>query len=141
VLSFAGPGQALAGEFVTGTAVEADLCFYPGATPLRALVAGRAGVAADAVPPADSVDGALDAWATAVAGDPWLDRWPVLLEAVVPTPTHVAEPATGAALPLVGEDWRLIGAAGGRPCRVLGEYGPSGLRPVTAWVDGRVVVL
>ena len=136
-----GPGQALPGEFVTGTAIEADLCFYPGAAPLRALVAGRAGVVTDAVPPADSIDSALDSWAAALAGDPWLDRWPVLLDAVVPTSTHAVERTTGAALPLVGEDWRLIGAAGGRPCRLLGEYGPGGLRPVTACVDGRVVPL
>ncbi len=141
VLSFAGPGLPLAGDFVLGSTIEADLCFYPGATPLRALVAGRGGLLPDAVaPPADSVAAALDSWAAALAGDPWIDRWPLLLAGVVPTQTHVVEPG-GDALPLIGEHWPLIAAAGGRPCRLLGEYGPAGLRPLTAWVDDRVVAL
>jgi hypothetical protein len=138
VLSFAGPGQSLANDFTPGTVVEADLCFYPGGTPLRALVAGRAGVVPDPPdPPADSIAGALDSWATALAGDPWLDRWPVLVAGVHPTLTHLVE-ADGTALPLRGEHWPLVGAAGGRACRVMGEYGPAGLRPVSAWIESRV---
>lgn len=154
ILSFAGPGQALGSDFTAGTVVEADLCFYPGATPLRALVAGRAGTVENE-PPADTIAGALDSWAAALAGDPWLDRWPVLLADVHPTvrlepavghrntaPTlaHLVE-AGGDALPLRGEHWPLIGAAGGHPCRVMGEYGPGGLRPVSAWIGDRMVDL
>jgi hypothetical protein len=139
-ISYARPGESLSGDFVLGTTVAADLCYYPGAAP-RALVAGRSGIVPDAVPPpADPVAAALDSWAAALAADPWLDRWPVLLDAVIPTTTHVVEPG-GDALPLVGEHWALIAAAGGRPCRVMGEYGSAGLRPLTAWVDGRVIGL
>jgi hypothetical protein len=144
VLSFAGPGQNLAADFAVGTVVDADLCFYPGATPLRALVAGRAGTilaSSDAPePPAESIAGALDSWAAALAGDPWLDRWPVLLSAVHPTTTHLVE-AGGTALPVRGEHWPLIAAAGGRACRVMGEYGPAGIKPLTAWCDGRPIAL
>jgi hypothetical protein len=141
VLSFAGPGLSLSTDLTPGTVVEADLCFYPGATPLRALVAGRAGTVEDPPdPPADTIAGALDSWATALAGDPWIDRWPVLIAAVHATLTHLVE-ADGTALPLRGEHWPLIGAAGGRPCRVMGEYGPAGLRPVSAWVGSRMVYL
>jgi hypothetical protein len=143
VLSFAGPGQNLASDFLAGTVVEADLCFYPGATPLRALVAGRAGVMSGPTapePPAESIAGALDSWAGALAGDPWLDRWPVLLAAVHPTTAHLVE-VDGTALPVRGEHWPLIAAAGGRACRVMGEYGPAGLKPVTAWVENRVINL
>jgi hypothetical protein len=144
VLSFAGPGQNLASDFAVGTVVEADLCFFPGATPLRALVAGRGGTVPagpDAPePPADSIAAALDSWAAALAGDPWLDRWPVLLAAVHPTTAHLVE-ADGTALPVRGEHWPLIAAAGGGPCRVMGEFGPAGIRPITAFVENRVVTL
>jgi hypothetical protein len=144
VLSFAGPGQNLASDFALGTVVEADLCFYPGATPLRALVAGRADTipaGPDAPePPADSIAGALDSWATALAGDPWLDRWPVLLAAVHPTTTHLVE-ADGTALPVRGEHWPLIAAAGGRACRVMGEFGPAGIKPLSAWCENQVIAL
>jgi hypothetical protein len=43
VLSFAPVGQALDASLVVGTTIDADLAFYPGAVPLRALVAERHG--------------------------------------------------------------------------------------------------
>ncbi|MGW4955762.1 SWIM zinc finger family protein [Nonomuraea sp. NPDC004186] len=43
VLSFAPQGQPLDASLVTGTTIEADLTYYPGAAPLRALVATRHG--------------------------------------------------------------------------------------------------
>jgi hypothetical protein len=149
VLSFAAGSAALPAELVVGTTVDAELCFYPGAVPLRALVAARGevprgevhGERSDEAPAADSVATALQSYAGALAGDPWLDRWPMLLAAVVPTATALIE-ADGTALALdrvVGGSWRLIAAAGGRPCRVMCEYGPAGARPLTAWVDGRLV--
>ncbi|MEU8267291.1 SWIM zinc finger family protein [Sphaerisporangium sp. NPDC049002] len=51
VLSFAPVGQALDTSLVTGTSIDADLAFYPGGSPLRALVAARHG-GAPAEPPA-----------------------------------------------------------------------------------------
>ena len=142
VLSFAAGGQALPAELVVGTTVDAELCFYPGAVPLRALVAWRGDLGdLGEAPAADSIGTALRGYAEALAGDPWLDRWPMLLVAVVPTATALVEEG-GTALvldPYVGASWRLIAAAGGRPCRVMCEYGPAGARPLTAWVDGRLV--
>jgi hypothetical protein len=41
VLSFAATGQALDASLVTGAVIDADVCFYPGAAPLRALVSTR----------------------------------------------------------------------------------------------------
>ncbi|WP_214406580.1 SWIM zinc finger family protein, partial [Pseudonocardia lacus] len=43
VLAFAPLGRSLPPEAPPGTAFEADLCFYPGAVPLRAVVAARHG--------------------------------------------------------------------------------------------------
>jgi hypothetical protein len=41
VLSFAASGQPLDASLVTGTTIDADVAFYPGAAPLRALVVTR----------------------------------------------------------------------------------------------------
>ncbi|MEU7829052.1 SWIM zinc finger family protein [Nonomuraea sp. NPDC049129] len=41
ILSFAASGQPLDASLVTGTTIDADVAFYPGAAPLRALVATR----------------------------------------------------------------------------------------------------
>ncbi|GLW11828.1 hypothetical protein Misp01_69560 [Microtetraspora sp. NBRC 13810] len=155
VLSFAPPGQPLDASLVTGTAVRADLAFYPGACPLRALVAGRHGLRAGLPPPAATLDAALSEVAAALAGDPWLDSWPVVLGGVVPVrgdgwllgcpaagPEGPAEVAGWGIDPAIGAPWRLVSASGGRPLTVAAEWTPKGLVPLTAWgEDGEVIVL
>jgi hypothetical protein len=147
VLSFAPPGQPLAADLVPGTAVEADLCFYPGALPLRAVVATRhtAPVPFERPPGVHDLAEALDGYARAIAAEPWLERWPVLLGGVVPVSHggrwYVRGPA-GHGLPLdptAGTPWRLIAAAAGRPVTLAGELTVQGLRPLTAWAEGRLV--
>ena len=145
VLSYAMPGQALASDLLVGQAVDADLCFYPGAQPLRALVAAsNEPVAPTGPPPGPTVSATLEGYAEALARDPWLDRWPVLVGGALMTHAggwHLRD-GEGAGLrldPAGGDPWRLVGAAGGQPWTVAGEWSPSGLRPLTGWVDGRMV--
>ncbi|MFF0246055.1 SWIM zinc finger family protein [Streptosporangium sandarakinum] len=149
VLSFAPAGQALDASLVTGTTLDADLAFYPGSCPLRALVAARhdhaPGVSAGP-PPGSTVDGALNEVARALAADPWTDSWPVVLDAVVPAGSGLRAltgPDGALALhPACGTPWRLIAASGGHPLTVAAEWIPEGLRPLTAWdEEGRVIVL
>ncbi|MFF0308469.1 SWIM zinc finger family protein [Streptosporangium sp. NPDC004379] len=149
VLSFAPVGQALDASLVTGTIVDADLAFYPGSCPLRALVAARHDPAphlSAGPPPGSTVDGALDEVARAIAADPWTDSWPLVLEAAVPagsTLRALAGPGGALALhPSCGTPWRLIAASGGHPLTVAAEWTPEGLRPLTAWdEEGQVIVL
>ncbi|WP_262379402.1 SWIM zinc finger domain-containing protein [Nonomuraea sp. PA05] len=51
ILSFAPQGQPLDASLVTGTTIDADLTYYPGAAPLRALVATRYGTVSPAARP------------------------------------------------------------------------------------------
>ncbi|WP_283137030.1 SWIM zinc finger family protein [Rhizohabitans arisaemae] len=145
VLSFAPQGQALDASLVTGTTVDADLAFYPGRPELRAVVAGRHGGGTCGEPQGGTVEAALRALAAALADDPWLDPWPMLLSEVVPVAKDgwwIAD-AKGDALPLRGSDhWRLLAHSGGHPVTVLGEWTPRGLIPLTGWDDeGQVIVL
>ncbi|MFJ2029990.1 SWIM zinc finger family protein [Streptosporangium sp. NPDC087985] len=146
VLSFAPVGQALDASLVTGTALDADLAFYPGASPLRALVTARHGGAPVAPASGSTPQGALEEVAGALAGDPWVDSWPVVLDAVTPAgngPWSLAGPSGGLALhPSAGTPWRLIATSGGHPLTVAAEWTPRGLRPLTTWdEEGRVIVL
>jgi hypothetical protein len=156
VLSFAAPNQPLAADFVPGTTVDTDLHFYPGAQPLRALPGTRHTAptrvpATDApdllVRAADDIPTALEGYARALAAEPWLDAWPVLLGSVTPvrhgSRWHLVEPS-GTALPLhpgVADPWPLVAAGGGLPATVAAEWSPRGLRPLTAWPSGRLVLL
>lgn len=139
ILSFAPTGQPLDASLVTGTTVDADLAFYPGAAPLRALLTTRHQTLPGSVPPGVSVEGALDEVARVLAADPWVASWPLVLTGVVP------EATTLGGLPLhpgAHDPWRLIAVAGGRPVTVAAEWTPRGLAPLTTWDDdGQVVIL
>ncbi len=144
VLSFAAPGQPLTADLIPGTEFRGDLAFYPGAAPLRALVASRDSAAEPfgepdgAVPLAEALGG----WATTVAAEPWRYDAPVLLAGVRPGPEGWLIDESGAALPLAPghrEPWWLLAAAGGRPATVAAEWSPAGLRPLAGWVDGDYV--
>lgn len=148
VLAFAAAGQALPADLPPpGAAVDADVHFYPGAQPLRALVGKQYGFAEPGPPNgAGSVAACLDEYATALARDPWLDRWPVLLAAVPVLHDgrwHLRD-RHGEALPLepaAPAPWPLVAGAGGRPVPVAAEWSPAGLRPLAAWIDDRLVRL
>ncbi|HEX7746793.1 MAG TPA: SWIM zinc finger family protein, partial [Micromonosporaceae bacterium] len=146
VLSFAGPGQVFATDLVLGTALDADLCFYP--DHLRVLIAQRHSPAAplSVVAGARPVAASMREYAGALAADPWLERWPMVLADVVPA--KVGErwclTADGDGIPVdpaAGTPWRLVAAAAGRPVTVAGEWTAAGLRPLSAWVRDRLVRL
>ncbi|MEU4163715.1 SWIM zinc finger family protein [Actinoplanes sp. NPDC026670] len=144
VLSFAAPGQPLPTDLIPGTEFRGDLCFHPGAAPLRALVAERVSAAEPFGSPdgAGSIRAGLSRWAALVASEPWRYDAPMLLAAVRPTADGHLVDAEGSALPLAPghrEPWWLLAAAGAGPATVAAEWSPAGLRPLAAWVDGRFV--
>ena len=126
--------------FRSGTAIDADLAFYPGAAPLRALVV-RTYPLPGGVPPLGgaTVEEGLGEVAASLAADPWSASWPLLLREVVPGRTTLG------GLPLHPADhdpWRLIAVSGGRPVTVAVEWTPYGLRPLSAWdAEGTAVPL
>ncbi|MEV0245331.1 DUF5691 domain-containing protein [Nocardia sp. NPDC050712] len=146
-----------------GLAAEADLHYYPAAAPLRALWGERYGAdepfttiprlpapttpARDADPQnAGPVAAALAAQAHALAADPWLWAWPVLVPDVVPVTGEngwqVAE-ADGSALPLAegARPWQLLAISGGHPVTVIGEWTAAGLVPMSVFTSGEVLDL
>ncbi|WP_433366411.1 SWIM zinc finger family protein [Actinoplanes sp. CA-142083] len=144
ILAFAAPGQPIMADLVPGTEFRGDLTFYPGAAPLRALVAERASAAEPFHAPDGAVplSEALGRWATTVAAEPWRYDAPVLLAGVTPTDDGWLADESGAALPLAPghrEPWWLLAAAGAAPATVAAEWSPAGLRPLAAWVDGLYV--
>ena len=146
VLSFAPPGRPLDASLPPGHLLTAELAYYPGAAPLRALVAER-GIPLPAPAAAgDSIEDALAAYARAMAADPWLERWPVLLSEVTPTEHGdgwCLSEKDGTALPLVpyAFPWSLLALSAGGPLTVAAEWSPAGLRPLTCWHENRAVRL
>ncbi|WP_228538295.1 DUF5691 domain-containing protein [Nocardia sp. XZ_19_385] len=138
-----------------GMMAEADVHYYPGAAPLRALWGERYDGdepfttlprASESANFAGTVSLALAAQARALAADPWLWAWPVLLTDVVPVVDEngwqITE-SSGAALPLTeGETpWQLLGISGGHPVTVIGEWTAAGLVPFSVFATGEVIDL
>ncbi|BBH63791.1 hypothetical protein ACTI_04760 [Actinoplanes sp. OR16] len=142
ILAFAAPGQPLPADLLPGTEFRGDLCFYPGATALRALVADRHSAAEPFGAPAGagSIRAALSRWSQLIATDPFLYAGPLLLSAARLGDGHVID-EDGMALPLAPghrEPWWLLAASGGHPATVAAEWSPAGLRPLAAWTDAFV---
>ncbi|MGW0805444.1 hypothetical protein [Nonomuraea sp. NPDC002799] len=115
ILSFAPPGQSLDASLVTGTTIDADLTYYPGAAPLRALVAARYGTVPAAAPassPANEHPTALaysgeDPTALAYSGEDPVES------------VGACSPGVGAAPPLNSGNVRTSGTAQASPAGAL----------------------
>jgi hypothetical protein len=146
VLAFAPPGQPLPRTFPAGHTVRGVLAFYPGAAPLRALVADVDEPVRAGRPAGDSVCAALGSFADALAADPWLERWPLVLADVTPVADGggwALADREGAALPLAErvDPWPLLAVSAGAPVTVACEWSGAGLRPLTCWDGDRAVPL
>ncbi|GAA4932428.1 SWIM zinc finger family protein [Streptomonospora halophila] len=136
LLSYAPTGQTPETPARPGTEIEADLAFYP--AEWRASVVAVHAERTAAPPPGSGADDALGSYAGALAADPWLEAWPVVVKGAVPVrgePWQIAD-SGGAALPLLAECspcWPLAAVSGGAPVTVAGEWTPQGLRPLSVW--------
>jgi hypothetical protein len=146
VLEFAAGMEDLPPQFAPGTQVDADLCFYPGALPVRALIADSSGERGPVrTLEALSVRDALHQFAEALARNPWLERQPLKLRAVIPRRVDqewwLVDP-DGAQLPMTAaHGWRLQAVSGGRPIEVVAEWDGFVLQPLSTMADGELVPL
>ncbi|HEY6741616.1 MAG TPA: SWIM zinc finger family protein [Lapillicoccus sp.] len=143
VLSFGAGGQQPDRSLVGGTALDADLHFYPGQPPLRALVGQQYAEAQTppritSAPRPRTVARLLDDHAAARAQDPWLTVWPALLD---------VRPARGGghwrlldeggdSLPMRAHReslWPVLATSGGDVVTVAAEFSDGWLYPVGVW--------
>jgi hypothetical protein len=141
ILNFGAAGAPPDRSFPPGAVVDAELVFFPGAVPVRALCKTRHAVVLDALGelpgPAD-VGAAIDSYGHALAKNPWLEELAVPIRAVTPVPDGVLD-AGGRFLPYApGRDrWELVALGGGRPIGLVGEWDGQAFLPLAAVADGR----
>lgn len=137
-----------------GAVIDAELCFYPGACPLRALIKTQHGEPrpCGSSSPGVSIEQAVSAQAEVLAVNPWVEQWPMALAGVTPTSMKQADgvvrwavaDAGGASLPLhprFEQGWELLAISGGRDLSVFGEWDGEFLAPLSAMMDGRLFAL
>ncbi len=139
VLSFGAAGRAPELVLPVGVVMEAEVAYHPSAVPLRAALGPHHSTGSPrGVPRGTAIGPALDAYGAALADDPWLDAFPVVLSDVVPIPGpdrwQLADGASEDALPIAGPTpWRLAALSCGQPLTLFAELTPTGARPLTAW--------
>ncbi|NTV65277.1 MAG: SWIM zinc finger family protein, partial [Oscillochloris sp.] len=144
VLDFSAAGQPLDRSLTPGHAIDADLVFFPGPAPLRALVQRRHATTHVTSFPGSNITTALGTYAAALARSPWLERYPLCLgplTLVLADRAWLVRDETGRALPLVPQfarGWELVARSGGRPFFLCGEWDGDWLAPLSAWADGFV---
>ena len=134
--------SATGNAFVVGERFEAELCFYPAATPLRAIVVSRGASeerAACAIAGAP-LETALAKYAGDLAINPWLPAWPIALGGVAVRRDAAGalwiadgEGASTAALPTPPADSDdLLALADGGPVDMVGLWDGRQFRALAA---------
>lgn len=145
LLDFAHGQQSFEQSLLPGSCLEAELAFYPSAFPLRALVKTRqeAVPLAKAPPGEESLVAAIAAYSQALARCPWIERFPLLLQTVIPQQSDISwliQDQQGVRLPLstrleAHQGWQLLALSGGYPLTLFGEWDGTALLPLSIWVE------
>ena len=170
ILQFAHPSQGFQSggdaPLIPGSSLNGELAFFPSAYPLRALVKSRSGEPGDIdMRGYATIDAAVDAYGRAVAKFPWLNRFPVTLDAVTPVRSENSFPSrfgrgaeerggVGSGWKIVdanrqsltisprsAANWRLLAVSGGHPVSLSGEWNGTHFLPLAAFAEGRYAPL
>ncbi len=147
ILQFAHASQPLDAGWLIGSAIKAELVFFASAYTLRALVKERGAVAFETPPFEMNIAQSMAAYAAALARQPWLERFPMALQNVIPLRRDeqwIVRDAANLVLPLASnfaKEWELLALSGGHPMQLFGEWDGEVLLPLSVWANGRVVKL
>ncbi len=146
LLTFGTFGNEVTTEFQVGSAFDADVHWYPGGIPLRAIVGRLHGERGQGAPAPTSIAGGLEAVGWAIAREPWLERYPMCVEAVPSSAGSgrwLLADATGS-IPIASSFSRmaeLVCVAGGREVVIVGEWSTDGFLPLTLFAEQQAVLL
>ncbi|GAB4110675.1 MAG: SWIM zinc finger family protein [Roseiflexaceae bacterium] len=148
LLDFAAGAQPLERSVVPGTTLAADLCFFPSAAPLRALIHTRHS-ATPPMPilPEQPIDSLYQHYATWIGQLPWIDQIATALGPVTLARQDdrwlLCDP-TGKQLPLhpqFARGWHLLAQTGGAPCWMVVEWDGRMAQPLAAFLGTQFISL
>ncbi len=146
ILDFAPLGRPLESSLVPGSSLDAELVFWPGSFPLRALVKERyATYQIEELPGYPDLRAALTEYSAALAHTPWLERFLMPIEHVIPLRQGtgwVICDEQGGLLPLTitpTEGWRLLALSGGQPITLVAVWDGANLDPLSVWTGDALI--
>ncbi|MBT1688785.1 SWIM zinc finger family protein [Dawidia soli] len=147
ILQFAVRNASPELTLIPGTYIDAALCYFPGATPRRALVLQQFGVA-----PPGAING-LKSWhqvadtlAAVQRVNPLVGASPVIIDGVIPvrdgSNRWLLKDAEGHGVVLQGDTdraWKLMAISGGAPLRLFAVGRAQAFEPLGVWIDEHYV--
>ncbi len=91
----------------------------------------------------ENIDIAIAAYSNALAFNPWLDRFPFLIQQVAPILIEgnlFISDRTANLLPISAKfarNWILLAFSGGHPLTICGEWNGFDFFPLSIWVEGK----
>jgi hypothetical protein len=144
LLQFSFAGAPFSVHYPLGNCQKAELAYWPGVQPQRALVVayqGEVEQVTEQLPGLETIEAFLGDVANTLARFPWRDRFLCALCQVTPVYDatngrwHICD-QQGQALPLTrGEHWQLLALSGGAPIDFAGEWDGEALLPLGMLVD------
>lgn len=149
ILDFAYRGQTLDISLLPGYEIEAELCFYPGFVPLRAICKTRSTPLRpfSHLPGQATLATAVAQFNNMVAQNPWLEVVAFPLAQVVPVLDSSGSYLYDAAqnrlpiAPSFTQSWELLALSGGYPVDLVAEWDGAAWLPLSVWADGRLALL
>lgn len=148
ILQFYVRGQLPEVNLLPGSSVSAELVYFKGANPLRALVKEQISVTS-----ATGIEGiknwkGISIYTSQIhAANPWVNNLPVIIENVVPVKTSNQwilkdEQGDGALIHHGFQNfWKLMALSGGKPLRIFAIGRENNFEPLGAWIDNQYKLL
>ncbi len=136
ILDFAAGGRSLARTHSLGMALDGELVYFEGATPVRALPKNLVMATAQGRPVGHQhFESLLENCSATLAANPWTEEFPAFLEGVLPGKTSdCLVDSQGRRIPLhYSNYWKLAAISGGHPVGVFGEWDGRALRLLSIW--------
>ncbi|NOK62272.1 MAG: SWIM zinc finger family protein [Chloroflexi bacterium AL-W] len=141
ILDFAHGNQPLDKSLVVNTVLDAELAFFPSNYPLRALLKQQHAppTSCTAFAGSPTVLEATNSYTKALARNPWIERFPLALNEVVPFydgETWRAYDTDDRGLTLHKSSqnlWEMVATSGGYPIGIFGEWDGRQLTLLNTW--------
>ncbi len=148
ILNFAYRTQTIDVSLVPGTAMEAELVFYPGNLPLRAVLKDRVQtVEFSNLPGMASWQSVAHQYAAHCSLFPWLNQWPVIVDNItlfLLEKRWVLADRDKRIAPLdkrFDKIWKVLAYSGGYPLPMFFIRESNHFLPLGLWYKGRYIVL
>jgi hypothetical protein len=155
ILQFAHGTKPFETNFIVGAYLEAELAFFDSSYPLRAVIKNRKEstsiLLTDSITDSikdilgsETIDIAIAAYSNALACNPWLERFPFLIRAVVPILIEgqmFLSDRNFSLIPISARferKWILLALSGGHPLTICGEWNGFDFFPLSMWVEGKL---